>query len=199
MNDPVDVDPVEIPKPSIPRPYIPPPVVIPTPPVPPHFSPETAVPESEVNPGPVEDEVEESAEKGTNVAFNTRVIAAVIDLVVASGLLLGMSFILPEMADRLAWLIGAAYMVTRDSLPFLKGQSVGKKAMKIKVLTTDGQSLEGNWSVALIRNGILLIPLLPLLELYILLTREGKMDQGLRLGDEWANTRVVSLMASPQI
>lgn len=199
MNDPVDADPVEIPKPSIPRPYIPPPVVIPTPPVPPHFSPEATVPEPNVNPSPVQEEAEESIESGAAVPFNTRVIAAVIDLVVASGMLLGASLILPEMADRLAWLIWAAYMVTRDSLPFLKGQSVGKKSMKIKVLTTDGQSLERNWSVALIRNGILLIPLLPLLELYILLTREGKMDQGLRLGDEWANTRVVSAVATPQI
>ena len=36
-----------------------------------------------------------------------------------------------------------------------------------------------------------LIPLVALLELYILLSRENGVDRGRRLGDEWAKTRVL--------
>ena len=84
-----------------------------------------------------------------------------------------------------------AFILMRDGLPFLNGQSPGKSAMKIKAVTTDGQSLAGNWQPALVRNAVLLIPLFGLVELVVLLTREDKPEQGIRLGDEWGKTRVV--------
>ena len=123
--------------------------------------------------------------------FNTRAIAAVIDLVVAIGLMVTVIFILPGFASKLGWLVLAGYLITRDSLPFLGGQSVGKKAMKIKAVTLDDKSLVGNWEVAAIRNGVLLIPFFGLIELFILLTREDKPERGRRLGDEWAKTKVI--------
>ncbi|MEO7341738.1 MAG: RDD family protein [Luteolibacter sp.] len=123
--------------------------------------------------------------------FNTRAIAAVIDLVVAIGLMITVIFIMPGFASKLGWLVMAAYLITRDSLPFLGGQSVGKKAMKIKAVTLDDKSLVGNWEVAAIRNGVLLIPFFGLIELFILLTREDKPERGRRLGDEWAKTKVI--------
>ncbi len=81
--------------------------------------------------------------------------------------------------------------MTRDSLPFLGGQSVGKKAMKLKAVTLEGKSLVGNWEAALIRNGVLTIPFFVMVELYVLLSREGKPGHGFRLGDEWAKTKVI--------
>lgn len=130
--------------------------------------------------------------RGLQIApFNPRVVAALIDLGVGLGVMFGLFWPLPDFADWLAPLAGMAYFVTRDSLHFLGGQSVGKKAMKLKVGTLDGQSLVGNWQAALIRNGILLIPLVALLELYILLSRENGAGRGRRLGDEWAKTRVL--------
>ena len=123
--------------------------------------------------------------------FNTRITAAALDIVVAMGVTIGLMFILPGFADRLAWLTGLGYLITRDSLPFLGGQSVGKKAMKLKAVTLDGQSLVSNWPAALIRNGVLLIPFFGLVELFILLTREDKPERGRRLGDEWAKTQVI--------
>lgn len=128
----------------------------------------------------------------TGVApFNTRITAAALDIVVAMGVTIGLMFILPGFADRLAWLTGLGYLITRDSLPFLGGQSVGKKAMKLKAVTLDGQSLVSNWPAALIRNGVLIIPFFGLVELFILLTREDKPERGRRLGDEWAKTQVI--------
>ena len=134
----------------------------------------------------------EDEPRGPQIApFNPRVVAALIDLGVSIGVTLGLFWLLPDFADWLAQLTGIAYFVTRDSLPFLGAQSVGKKAMKLTVSTLDGQSLAENWQVALIRNGILLIPLVALLELYILLNRENGVTRGRRLGDEWAKTRVL--------
>ena len=94
-------------------------------------------------------------------------------------------------ARFLAWLAGMAYLVTRDSLPFLGGQSVGKKAMKLQAVTQQGASLVNNWEAALIRNGVLAIPLFAFVEVIILLTREDKPERGLRLGDEWSKTKVI--------
>lgn len=127
---------------------------------------------------------------GLAAPFNTRAAAAIIDVVVAGGLVMTATWMLPFLS-RLGWLLGAAYMVSRDTVPFLGGQSVGKKAMKLKALTMDDQSLVGNWQVAFIRNGILMIPFFSLIELFVLLTREDKPERGRRLGDEWAKTKVV--------
>ena len=129
---------------------------------------------------------------GTLAPFNARAFAAVIDSLVATGLAIAASILLPAMlSTRTGWLLWAGYMIARDSLPFLHGQSVGKKAMKLKALTLDGQPLTNNWQTALIRNGVLLIPLFGLVELFVLLSRDSGPDRGRRLGDEWAKTKVI--------
>ena len=129
---------------------------------------------------------------GALAPFNARAFAAVIDSLVATGLAIAASILLPSMlSTRTGWILWAGYMIARDSLPFLQGQSVGKKAMKIKALTLDGQPLTNNWQTALIRNGVLLIPLFGLVELFVLLSRDSGADRGKRLGDEWAKTKVV--------
>lgn len=127
----------------------------------------------------------------TLAPFNTRAVAAMIDWVVATGLWIGLTWILPGFAEGLGWMIAFGYFVARDTLPFLGGQSVGKKAMKLRAVTLEGQPIIGNWEKALIRNGVLVIPLFALVELYILLTREEQPQRGMRLGDEWAKTKVI--------
>ena len=60
--------------------------------------------------------------RGDGIApFNARCIAAIIDIVVAAGITIGLDLLLPGFAGKIAWLTGAAYLVTRDSLPFLGG------------------------------------------------------------------------------
>ena len=114
-----------------------------------------------------------------------------IDVVVSAGLSIGLTLLLPNFAHKIAYLASLGYLITRDSLPFLGGQSIGKKAMKIKVVTLEGKSLVGNWESAVIRNIPLIIPLFGFVELFILLSREEKPERGRRLGDEWAKTQVV--------
>ncbi|MEZ4829777.1 MAG: RDD family protein [Bacteroidia bacterium] len=84
-------------------------------------------------------------------------------------------------------LVIIAYALLRDSLPFLDGQSIGKKVMKLRAVTEDGQSLSGNWGPGIIRNIVLLIPFFPIVELIVLLTNQ----EGRRLGDQWAKTKVI--------
>ena len=135
---------------------------------------------------------------GALAPFNTRVIAAVIDLVLAGGLCIAAWMVLPGFCGAsMPWLVGLAYLVTRDSLPMLGGQSVGKKAMHLKAVTLDDESLAGNWQPGLIRNAVLVIPLFVFVELFILLTREDKPAHGRRLGDEWANTKVIVVTPIP--
>lgn len=107
-----------------------------------------------------------------------RILAYLIDVVIA----IALAFI-----PIIGWLASALYFLTRDGLPFLNGQSVGKRVMNIRAVTTDGAPLTNNWGPALIRNVVLFIPLFPLIELIILLTNPNKQ----RLGDQWANTKVV--------
>ena len=184
-----------------PRPVIPPPNLAPPPPPPP--SPLEALPRS-AGPPPLIPAGNDAARVklrhgndgevslGDGIApFNTRCIAAIIDIVVAAGITIGLDLILPDFAGKIAWLAGAAYLVTRDSLPFLGGQSIGKKAMKIQAVTLEGTSLVGNWNSAIARNLVLIIPLFALVELFVLLTREDKPERGRRLGDEWAKTKVI--------
>jgi uncharacterized RDD family membrane protein YckC len=130
---------------------------------------------------------------GTHVSasFNSRALAAVIDLAISGGVMLGAILILPGFAEKLGWLVGAAYIVVRDSLPFLGGQSIGKTAMKLKVVTLDDKDLIRNWEAALVRNGVLAIPFFPLVELFVLLSRDDSADRGRRLGDIWAKTKVI--------
>jgi uncharacterized RDD family membrane protein YckC len=132
------------------------------------------------------------------VPIATRLIAGVIDVVIAASLMVTMIMILPSFTSMLGYVAYAGYLIARDSLPFLGGQSVGKKVMKIRAVTLDGQSLVGKWETALIRSGVLLIPIFGFVEMIVLVTREGKPDVGRRLGDEWAKTKVIFEPAAPQ-
>jgi len=162
--------------------------------------PEPATPIVNVRTIDAKEAAERGALAGSLAPFNARLIAALIDVAVVIGLNMSVVLLLPHFMHfltRVLWLLGPAYMVCRDSLQFLGGQSVGKKAMKIRAVTLDGSSLVNNWEPALIRNAILAIPVFPLIELFVLITREGKPEQGRRLGDEWAKTKVVMAPEPP--
>ncbi|MCY7328788.1 MAG: RDD family protein [Saprospiraceae bacterium] len=116
-----------------------------------------------------------------NASDGNRILAYLIDALIAGAL-----FFIPFVGRFAA----IAYMLTRDGLPFLDGQSIGKKAMNIRAVTEDGLPLTNNWGPAIIRNILLLIPFLgALIELIVMLTNDKKQ----RLGDQWAKTRVVSV------
>lgn len=186
-----------VPPPDLPKPSIPPPDL----PKPPPLDAESS---SKQAAGPVKiairqpgDSDNDSDETGA-VPFNTRMIAVLIDVLISVGLYIAAVIVLPGFVERAAVLLCLGYMITRDSLPFLGGQSVGKRAMKIKVLTLEDKPITGNWEAAVVRNVLFFLPFVgPLIELFVLLTREGKPDEGRRLGDEWAKTKVVIAACPP--
>lgn len=183
--------PPDLPKSSIPPPDLPKPSPMdegPRPPAPPV---KVAIRQSG-DPEPEPDE-------GGMAPFNTRIIAALIDVLIALGLYIAAVILLPGFVERAAGLLSLGYLIVRDSLPFLGGQSVGKRAVKLKVLTLEDKPITGNWEASLIRNVLFLLPVVGvLIELFVLLTREGKPDQGRRLGDEWAKTKVVIAESPPE-
>lgn len=111
-----------------------------------------------------------------------RIVAFLIDAILV-GIV---SLLLPAFSG---WIIGAAYMVLRDGLPFLDGQSIGKKAMGIQAVDYKGESLVNNWEPLILRNVMLLFAPVMLIELVVLLANED----GKRLGDQLANTRVINI------
>ena len=87
------------------------------------------------------------------------------------------------------WIVCAIYGLTKDALPFLGGQSVGKKLMKIRAVTESGESLSGNWGPAILRQLVFSIPFFVLVELIMLFVDKDT----LRFGDKWMKTKVVKV------
>ena len=136
---------------------------------------------------PVADEYEDEEPPGSDATFQTRAIAGIIDCFVATGLSWVVAMVVPRLGT-LAWI---AYMLVRDALPFMDGHSLGKRIMKIKAVTLEGKSLSGDWGTSVVRNLLLAIPFVNLIEVVVLFTRKDKGGTLRRLGDEWAKTKVV--------
>ncbi len=162
-------------------------------------NPETANPAgvTPVEPSVVVDPITPSAGQPAEVVpvpsvgeapLGARIGAFLIDVLITIAAVM----IIGRISGILGNAVGIAYMLTRDSLPFLDGQSLGKKALKIKAVTEDGESLSGNWAPGLLRNAVLFIPLFPLVELIVLIIGKDKPGGLRRLGDQWAKTKVVA-------
>jgi uncharacterized RDD family membrane protein YckC len=111
------------------------------------------------------------------VALSERLLAAFVDLVIVVGL---------SLFPRIGWMVGLIYHLTRDSLPFLNGQSFGKKFFNLRVIILPQYaSMSGAAEKSVIRGLVAIIPGLNIVDLWFLITRK------VRLADEWAETRVV--------
>lgn len=135
-----------------------------------------------------DDEGDEMPPPGSEAPFNSRVLGGLIDAAVCIALNVGCVVLLPGVLEFIGGLVSTAYFLTRDSLPFLGGQSIGKKAMRIKAVTLDGKPLAGNWQAGIVRNVFMLIA--PI-ELFILWNRNEKGGAMRRLGDDYAKTKVI--------
>lgn len=180
--------------PPPPPPSMPPPPDLPPPP-PPSSIPTTSEmpPPRPVESSPpsakatVDTDVDEDEEPpGSDAPFEKRALAGIIDCVVSGGL----SWIVASLIPKLGPIAGIAYLLVRDALPFMDGHSLGKRIMKIKAVTMDGKSLSGDWGTSILRNVLLALPLVGLIEVVVLFVRKDNIPLR-RLGDEWAKTRVV--------
>lgn len=126
---------------------------------------------------------------GKEAELGQRIGAALIDSLIAMALNIAGG----QVAGMVGYALWLGYMLSRDSLPFLDGQSIGKKALKLRAVTEDGKSLSGNWNAGLLRNVSMAVPFLPLVELIIMIVNKDKPGGIRRLGDQWAKTKVVTV------
>ena len=182
-----------IPKPNIPKPSIPAPNLNRPSSEPPISAVETGGMEAPVaKPTPPVEE-ETSSIEYSETLLPQRILAGLIDSVIAGALIMVTSMILPDFLGIIAYAPSTLYLLFKDSLPFLDGQSVGKKVMKLQAVTSEGTPLTSDFTKGIIRNAFIVVPLLPLVEIFILHTREKLPNAGLRLGDDFAKTKVISV------
>lgn len=139
------------------------------------------------------DEEETAVSTVGEAKFDTRLIAAFIDAIVGTVIYM----VLGKVSFMVGWLVSSSYYLLRDALPFLDGQSVGKKLMKTRAVDLQGKPLTGNWQASIIRNIGLFIPFFGLVEAYILYTKKNENAPLRRLGDDWAKTKVVVVPDQP--
>lgn len=114
--------------------------------------------------------------------INKRVCAFIIDNIIFD--LIGLAvfgFFLVDF-DLLFWLLGMAF---KDCVG---GQSLGKRVVGIQILDADGNPASAMDTIK--RNALMVLPILPLIEFIVMLRDE---ENGQRLGDKWAQTKVTDL------
>lgn len=123
-------------------------------------------------------------ESSTQASLADRFIGGLIDWLVV----IAASYILRGLLGwQLTYLVSAAYILVRDALPFLDGQSIGKKVMKTRaVLEDSGVPTTNDYKTSLLRNVLLFIPLVSLVDALFIFGNERK-----RLGDQLAKTIVI--------
>ncbi|WP_250630931.1 RDD family protein [Rhodoflexus caldus] len=115
-----------------------------------------------------------------------RFLAALIDGLVVTVAVLAASAINSSLGTVVN-LLGLGYQLTKDAIPQLGGQSIGKKAMKIKVVKEDtGEMITGDWGTSIIRYVSLLIPFFNIIDALMVFSGDRR-----RFGDKWAKTVVV--------
>ncbi len=118
-----------------------------------------------------------------------RILAALIDGILVSVV----AYVFTRVGvSSIGYLLGIAYMIIKDTIPALEGQSIGKKAMNIMVVNEDtGESIMGDYTAGVVRALPLIIPGLNLIgivvETIVLFSDDGHM----RFGDKWAKTKVI--------
>jgi uncharacterized RDD family membrane protein YckC len=131
------------------------------------------------------------AQLAGEAAFDSRLIAGIIDGFAAGVVMM----IVAKLSVMLGWLVMIGYMLAKDSLPFLDGQSLGKKLMKIRAVDAEGKSLSGNWETGIKRNILMAIPFVPLYEAYVLYQKKEQHLPLRRTGDDMAKTKVIKVKA----
>jgi uncharacterized RDD family membrane protein YckC len=118
-----------------------------------------------------------------HVPFPERFMAHAIDLVVTMGLCL---------FPRIGWIAGLIYYLTKEAIPGLKGQSIGKKFFDLQVVTQSSQTaLTQQPEKSILRGLVSLLPIINIVDVYYLLAGHQ------RLADKWAQTTVIKTTNSP--
>lgn len=87
------------------------------------------------------------------------------------------------------WLLYITYMLLRDSLPFLNGQSLGKKVLKLRVVDQDTlEPITGKFGKSAVRTLSIFIPIVNIIDIIFIFNADKRHQ---RMGDQWAKTIVI--------
>ena len=90
-------------------------------------------------------------------------------------------------ATGIGSIIGLIYHLIKDALPFLDGQSLGKKLVKIRVVNADtNQPITNDYEKSMVRSVSLIIPIFGIVDAFMVFSKDRA-----RFGDQWARTIVV--------
>jgi len=107
-----------------------------------------------------------------------RFLASFLDVIVAG---------VPAFIPIAGWIWAILYTWTKDALPFLGGQSVGKKVLGLRVINLEtGKPIKGDYGAAIVRQLSLVIPFFGFVDACMVFSSERR-----RFGDKWAKTVVV--------
>jgi uncharacterized RDD family membrane protein YckC len=132
----------------------------------------------------MEELIDQQSSEFDQASLTDRLLGGIIDWLVVMGL----SYILQAIVGwRVGYLAAAAYILLRDALPFLDGQSVGKKVMKTRSVYQDsGAPITNDYKTSFLRSILLSIPFLGLIDALFIFSGDHK-----RLGDRIAKTLVI--------
>jgi len=131
------------------------------------------------------EEITNHTSNNTNQAtLVDRLLGGLIDLIV----ILVIYYLLKGLVGwSLSYLVAAGYILVRDALPFLEGQSIGKKVMKTRGVHEDsGAPITNDYRPSFLRNILLCIPIVNIIDALFIFSGDRK-----RLGDRIAKTIVV--------
>jgi uncharacterized RDD family membrane protein YckC len=107
-----------------------------------------------------------------------RFLACLLDGIIAG---------VPAFIPVVGWIWAILYIWTKDALPFLGGQSVGKRVLGLRVINLEsGKPIKGDFGAAIVRQLSLFIPFFGFVDACMVFSSDGR-----RFGDKWAKTLVV--------
>ena len=131
----------------------------------------------------MEESTNQTATNLNQASLGDRLLGGLIDWLVVAAL----SYLLNGLSWSLSYIVSGAYLLVRDSLPFLDGQSIGKKVMKTRSVYEDsGAPITNDYRTSFLRNILLFIPLVGLVDALFIFGEERK-----RLGDKMGKTVVI--------
>ena len=129
----------------------------------------------------------------SNQSLSTTAVASKTDrfvgILIDGVAMMVVSYLIGKLAGwTVGYLVTSVYWLLRDALPFMNGQSIGKRVMKTRAVKEDSSApLTNDYVTSLIRNITLIIPIVGIIDaIFIFLDDDNK-----RLGDKIGKTIVI--------
>ena len=118
-----------------------------------------------------------------------RLVAMIVDITVAYAPPLLLGYLMGLKALQAGMMLSLVYTLTKDAIPGLNGQSIGKRAVHIRVVDIEtGKPITNDYGTSAIRVISMMLPFYNLVDaLMVLIDKDGR-----RYGDKWAKTIVVN-------